>query len=105
MQTVKLAQLGQPTTCEELGDGGQSMQADKSDARTTWLKAKSAVPPAPHENTLIVTHYPNIVEAYPEGTEGLGDGEALILHPDGHGSAALVARVKIDEWASLGAIR
>jgi hypothetical protein len=52
-----------------------------------------------------VTHYPNIIEAYPEGAAGLADGEALILHPDGHGGATLVARVMIGDWMGLATIR
>lgn len=105
LQTIKLAQLGQPMTSEELGDGGQSMRADKAGARTVWLKAKCASIPGPHENTLIVTHFPNIIEAYPEEAKGLGDGEVLIMHPDGHGGAAVVARIKMDEWAALATTR
>jgi phosphohistidine phosphatase SixA len=104
LQTIKLAQLRSPTTATELGDSGQSMGADKSGTRAAWLKAKSAVVPAPHENTLIVTHFPNIIEAYPEA-QGLGDGEALILHPNGQGGAAIVARVKMNDWISLDSIR
>lgn len=100
LQTIKLAQLGPPATFQELGDGGQSMQADKTGARANWLKAKSSAPPRPRENTLIVTHYPNIIEAYPEAN-GLADGEALVLHPDGRGGSSIVARVKIEEWATL----
>jgi len=101
LQTIKLARFGSPTTFEQLGDGGQSMQADKTGARANWLKAKVSTPPRPHENTLIVTHFPNIAEAYPEDAAGLQDGEALILHPDGRGGATLVARVKIGEWATM----
>jgi phosphohistidine phosphatase SixA len=105
LQTIKLAQLGQPRSFEELGDGGQSMRADKSGARASWLKAKASALPGPHENTLIVTHFPNILEAYPQDAVGIADGEALILHPDGHGGATVVARVKIDEWAGLATAR
>jgi phosphohistidine phosphatase SixA len=101
LQTIKLAQLRQPRTFAELGDGGQSMRADKSGARASWLKAKASALPGPNENTLIVTHLPNISEAYPQDAVGLADGEALILHPDGRGGATIVARVKIDEWAGL----
>jgi phosphohistidine phosphatase SixA len=104
LQTIKLAQLGQPRTFEELGDGGQSMRADKSGARASWLKAKASALPGPHQNTLIVTHFPNISEAYSEEAVGLADGEALILHPDGRGAAPVVARVKIDEWAALATV-
>ena len=105
LQTIKLARFGSPTIFEELGDGGQSMRADKTGARANWLKAKVSAPPGPHENTLIVTHFPNISEAYPQDAVGLADGEALILHPDGHGGATIVARVRIDEWATLTTAR
>ena len=105
LQTIKLAKFGQPRIFEELGDGGQSMRADKSGARASWLKAKVSALPGPHENTLIVTHFPNISEAYPQDAVGLADGEALILHPDGRGGATIVARVKIDEWAGLATAR
>jgi phosphohistidine phosphatase SixA len=105
LQTIKLARFGSPTTSEELGDSGQSMRADKTGARANWLKAKVSAPSGPQENTLIVTHLPNISEAYPQDAVGLADGEALILHPDGHGGATIVARVKIDEWATLTTAR
>ena len=103
LETIKFAQLGPATLIPQLGDAGQSMVSDKSGARGAWLRAKTAEPPASGKNTLIVTHSPNIAEAYPQETAGLADGEALILHPDGHGAAAFVARVKINEWAQLDA--
>jgi phosphohistidine phosphatase SixA len=105
LETIKFAQLGKPTTYPQLGDGGQSMIADKSGARGAWLRSKAAETPAVGTNTLIVTHFPNILEAYPTAAVGLADGEALILHPDGRGAAMLVARVKTDEWAHLDAGR
>lgn len=103
LETVKFAHLGAATTIPQLGDAGQSMTSDNSGARGAWLREKTAVLPAPGKNTLIVTHFPNILEAYPKEAAGLADGEALILHPDGRGAAAFVARVKIDEWAHMDA--
>jgi phosphohistidine phosphatase SixA len=105
LQTIKLARLGHPQIFEELGDSGQSMLADTSGARADWLKAKASAPPGPHENTLIVTHFPNIIEAYPQDAEALADGEALILHPDGRGGATVITRVRIDAWADLARAR
>ena len=77
------------------------MTADKTGARGAWLKAKSAKSPARGHNTLIVTHFPNIMEAYPQGIAGLADGEALILHPDGRGGIQVITRVRIEEWSRL----
>jgi phosphohistidine phosphatase SixA len=98
LQTVRLVQLGTPRTYPELGDSGQSMQADASGKRGAWIQARVAMPPPRGTNTAIVTHFPNIAEAFPADGKGLDDGGALILHPDGHGGAAVVARVKIDDW-------
>jgi phosphohistidine phosphatase SixA len=101
VQTVRLAGLGAPQTFFQLGDGGQSMMADASGGRAAWLKAEVAESPMQGKNTIIVTHYPNITEALPQAATGLADGEALILHPDGRGSAVLVARLKISDWSKL----
>jgi hypothetical protein len=98
LETVRLAQFGPPKTPNELGDGGQSMMADTSGKRGGWLRVQVSMQPPHGANTIIVTHYPNISEAFPDEAKGLEDGEALIFQPDGHGGAKLITRVKIDEW-------
>jgi phosphohistidine phosphatase SixA len=100
LETVKLAQLGEPILFAELGDSGQGGTGPDSE-RARWLRAEIAMPPGAQRNTVIVTHYPNIIEACPGRADGLAEGEALILYPDAKGSAHLVARVKIDDWARL----
>jgi phosphohistidine phosphatase SixA len=98
LETVRLAGLGVAKTFPQLGDAGQSMRADTSGARGAWLRQHVAVRPPPGTNTIIITHAPNISEAFPKDGKGLEDGEALIFRPDGHGTASLIASVKIDEW-------
>jgi hypothetical protein len=90
--------LGVAQTYPELGDAGQSMRADTSGARGAWLRQRVTVRPPAGTNTVIITHAPNISEAFQKDGKGLEDGEALIFRPDGHGTAALIASVKIDEW-------
>jgi len=102
-QTVQLAGLGTPRIAAQLGDAGHSMAPDPSGARGEWLRQQVARAPARGTNTLIVTHFPNIAEAFPAAARELGDGEALILRPADHGDAQLVARVPIDEWPRLAA--
>jgi phosphohistidine phosphatase SixA len=101
LETVRLARLGEPVTHAELGDSGQSMAAESDGKRGNWLRAMAAQSPPSGSNTVIVTHYPNMTEAFPTTTQGLADGEALVFHPDGHGGAPLVARVKIEEWKTM----
>lgn len=103
LETVKLAHLGVPITLAELGDSGKSMTADDTGTRGAWLRAKAAEAPATGTNTVIVTHYPNILEAYPQEATGLADGEALILRPDQRGGTQFIARLKIGEWSYLEA--
>ncbi len=84
-----------------LGDGGQNMQADPTGTRAGWLRAKVAESPTAGTNTIIVTHFPNVNEALDAAS--LTDGEALIVHPDGHGASVVVGRIKIEEWPQLAA--
>lgn len=101
LETARLADLGPSQPCGQLGDAGQSMTPDPSGTRGAWLRGKVAQAPKPGTDTLIITHAPNIKEAFPTEGADLAEGEALIFRPDGHGSASVVARVKIQDWPRL----
>jgi phosphohistidine phosphatase SixA len=102
LETVRLASLGTPRTVPELNVGTQNMtQAAADSTRATWLRKEVGEGTRFGTDTLIVTHAPNIIAAFRDAASGLVDGEALVFHPDGKGGAALVARVKIEEWAHL----
>jgi phosphohistidine phosphatase SixA len=94
LETIRYAQFGNPQAFPELGDNGQSMQGG-TEAQATWLRKKVTEFPK-GTNTLIVTHMPNMSRAFPESTNNLADGEALIFGPSG-----VMARVKIEEWTGL----
>jgi phosphohistidine phosphatase SixA len=98
LETVKYAQLGNPRTYPELGDNGQSMQGG-TPAQAAWLRQRVTQFPS-RSNTILVTHFPNIRDAFPQAS-GVDDGEALVFGPDGKGGAALVARIKIEQWPGL----
>jgi len=100
LETVRLAGLPTPKTAYELGDHGQSMQATSA-SQATWLQAKVASAPRAGTDTILVTHYPNIMAAFGQEAAGLTDGEALVFHPDGMGPAELVARIRIEDWPLL----
>jgi phosphohistidine phosphatase SixA len=98
METVRLARFPSPRIQDELGDGGQSMQA-VGDAQASWLKTQVTRLPD-GTNTVLVTHQPNMTRAFPDSTAGLADGEALVFGRSA-GGVVLIARVKIDEWPRL----
>ena len=98
LETVRLAQLPNVQTREELGDGGQSMQ-DVAEKQAAWLRER-AMRPTKGTNTIIVTHMPNISRAFPDWG-AVADGEAVVVGPDRNNGIGPVGRIKIDEWPSL----
>lgn len=98
-ETARYAQLPNAKTQDELGDGGQNMKTATED-QGAWLRTKVGQIPR-GTNTILVTHMPNIARAFPE-LGNVADGEALVFAVDGKGGAKLVARVKIQDWPSLG---
>ena len=98
METVRLAQLPNAKAVDELGDGGQSMQA-VADAQAAWLRERVTHLPT-GTNTIIVTHMPNIARAFPDWGM-VADGEGVILGVDAKGGTRPVGRIKIEEWPRL----
>jgi len=101
LETARLARFPTPQVLDELREAGNNMRPDASDAAGAWLRSQVAQAPKPGTNTVIITHYPNIAEAFPNDAKDLSEGEALIYRSDKHGSAVLVGRVKITEWSGL----
>jgi len=98
LETVRYAQFGAPHPYPELGDNGRSMQGG-TEAQAAWLRNRVTQFPS-GSNTILVTHFPNIRDAFPQAS-GVADGEALVFGPDGKGGAALVARIKIEQWPGM----
>jgi hypothetical protein len=98
-ETVRLAGFGVPQIVPELGDQGHSMARLEGPGPGAWLRAKVAEKPQPGRNTIIVTHMPNMVAAFPEEANGLQDGETLMFKPDGQGHTELVAKIPIEDWS------
>lgn len=99
LETIKFANLGEARVVPELGENGKSMQAS-STAQADWLRHRVTEFPK-GTNTLLVTHNPNLIAAFPTDAVGVADGETLVFGSDGKGGATLVARIKIEDWPKL----
>jgi phosphohistidine phosphatase SixA len=99
LETVRLGQLGTSKTIAALGDRGQSMQG-VTEADAAWLRDKIKELPK-GTNTILVTHMPNLAQAFPQFASGVSDGESLVFGSDGKGGATLVARIRIEEWPGM----
>jgi phosphohistidine phosphatase SixA len=66
--------------------------------RVEMMKEMIATAPDAGTNTILVTHFPNVKVAL--GIQ-INFGDAAIVKPDGHGGAAVVARILSKDWASF----
>jgi hypothetical protein len=52
-------------------------------------------------NVVVVTHKPNILDAFGKDLFDIREGESVVFKPDGSGGYRIVVRVQADEWAKL----
>ncbi len=72
------------------------------DACSVWLRNCVAEPPADGTNRLIVTHAPNILDAFVKFIESVCPGQMLIFRPRGAGSEPeLLACVRCEQWSEI----
>jgi len=82
----------------DVTEGGLVVTPIENDRRTEALRKLAATPPLPGTNTLIVTHKPNILDAFGKDWFDVKEGEASVFKPEGAGKAVLVARVQLVDW-------
>jgi phosphohistidine phosphatase SixA len=82
----------------DLTEGGLVVTPIENDRRAEALRGMVATMPEPGKNTLLVTHKPNIVDAFGKDWFEVKEGEASIFLPDGTGKMSLIARVQAAEW-------
>ena len=82
----------------DITEGGLVVTPIENDRRTEALRKLAATPPLPGTNTLIVTHKPNILDAFGKDWFEVKEGEASVFKPDGAGKAVLLARVQLVDW-------
>ena len=99
LETARYLNMGEAKPRAELGNDPQGMRGG-TEAQAAWLRERVNNFNA-DTNILLITHMPNIREAFPADADGLGDGEALVFGPNGSGGARLVRRVRISQWPSF----
>ena len=97
-ETAQLVSGKSPTTTVDLTEGGLVVSPNENARRAKALKALAIVVPEAGSNTLIVTHKPNILDAFGADWFNSKEGEASVFRPDGSNNLVLVARVQADDW-------
>jgi broad specificity phosphatase PhoE len=99
IETARLIGGKEPETTLDISEGGLVVTPNENNRRAEALRALVATAPGLGTNTLIVTHKPNILDAFGKDWFEIKEGEASIFRPEG-GRATLIARVQIGQWAT-----
>jgi phosphohistidine phosphatase SixA len=99
VETARLIGGKEPQPTLDVTEGGQVVSPNENTRRMQALRALVATAPDPGTNTLIVSHKPNILDAFGKDWFEIKEGEASIFKPEGNGFS-LVARVQIGQWAT-----
>lgn len=97
-ETGKLVGGADVTTTIDITEGGLVVSPIENDRRAEAFRQLAGTLPEPGKNTLIVTHKPNIMDAFGKDWFDVREGEASVFRPDGSGKAVLVARVQAIDW-------
>jgi phosphohistidine phosphatase SixA len=100
VETARLA-FGEPTTTADVTEGGLVVSPNENNRRTAALRKLTASPPDAGTNTIVVTHKPNILDAFGKDWFEVKEGEASVFGPDGKGGFQLVGRVLSEQWTEL----
>jgi broad specificity phosphatase PhoE len=99
VETARLIGGKEPQATLDLTEGGLVVSPNENNRRTQALRALVATPPDPGTNTLVVTHKPNILDAFGKDWFEIKEGEASIFKP-ANGKYVMVSRVQIAQWAA-----
>jgi broad specificity phosphatase PhoE len=98
VETGKLLSRGAVTPTLDITEGGLVVTPIENDRRAAALQMMVGTMPEAGKNILIVTHKPNILDAFGKDWFEVKEGEASVFKPDGSGKAALIARVQAVDW-------
>ena len=101
-QTATLAGFDPVEKSADITEGGSVVSPNENNRRVAALLKLASTPPPAGTNVVIVTHKPNVVDAFGKDWFEVKEGEATIFRPDG-AAYQVVARVQMDEWPRIAA--
>src|SRR5215469_10947727 len=101
-ETAVLAGFKDIEKTADLTEGGLVVSPNENSRRAESFRKMLATAPKTGTNTILITHYPNILAALGKDWFDVKEGEASIFQPES-GSYKLMARVQMDEWPRIAA--
>jgi phosphohistidine phosphatase SixA len=100
IETGKLA-FGDATPTVDVAEGGLVVTPNENDRRTAAMRKLAGTVPPAGTNVVVVSHKPNILDAFGKDWFDIREGEASVFLPDGNGGYKFVVRVQADDWKKL----
>jgi hypothetical protein len=98
--TGTLLGFGKVVINPDLAEAGPAVTPDENNRRSDVLRKLMEWHLADDGNLVIVTHKPNLVEAFGKDWSDVREGEASVFEPDFAGTGyRLIGRIKADEWS------
>jgi phosphohistidine phosphatase SixA len=100
VETGKLLGFGTVTTTADISEGGLVVTPVENNRRAQAMRKLAATVPPAGGNVILVSHKPNIMDAFGKDWFDVREGEASVFKPAGSASK-LVVRVQAGEWKKL----
>jgi len=101
VDTGTLLGFGDVKSSADISEGGLVVTPIENNRRTEAFRKLVGEQPPAGTNTVIVSHKPNILDAFGKDWFDLREGEASVFKPDGKGGYKLVLRILANEWSKL----
>jgi phosphohistidine phosphatase SixA len=101
VETGKLLGFEEVKPSIDFAEGGLVVPAIENNRRAQALRKAVATAAPPGTNVVVVTHKPNILDAFGKDWFEVKEGEASIFKPDGTAGYKLIVRVQAEEWSKL----
>jgi phosphohistidine phosphatase SixA len=101
-ETAVLAGFKDIEKTADLTEGGLVVSPDENNRRSEAFRKMLATVPKARTNTILITHYPNIIAALGKDWFDVKEGEASIFRPE-NGTYKFVTRLQMDEWPHIAA--
>jgi len=103
VETGTLLGFGAVTSTADITEGGLVVSPNENNRRMQAMRKLAATVPPAGTNVVLVSHKPNILDAFGKDWFDIREGEASVFKPDGNGGFKLVVRVQASEWGKLAA--
>ena len=101
VDTGTLLGYGEVKASADISEGGLVVTPTENNRRTQAFRKLVAASPPAGGNLVIVSHKPNIMDAFGKDWFDIREGEASVFKPDGNGGYKLIVRIQASEWGKL----